>query len=41
MRMSQVQVTAKMNITKIRYKNGKPVNDSHNSYVLSEKLEDN
>ena len=40
-RLSQVQVTAKMNLMKIRYKYRKPVNVSHHSYVLSEQLEDN
>ena len=38
--MSQVQVTAKMNLMEIRYKHRKPVNVSHHSYVLSEQLED-
>ena len=41
MRMSQFQVREKMNLMKTRYKHGKPVNISHNSYVLSELLEDN
>ena len=40
MRMSQVQVIEKTNLIKIRYKHGKPVNVSHDSYVLSELLED-
>ena len=39
--MGQVQVTAKTNLRKIIYKHGKPVNISHNSYVLSAQLEDN
>ena len=39
--MSQFQVREKMNLMKTRYKHGKPVNISHNSYVLSELLEDN
>ena len=40
-RMSQVQVTEIMNLMRIRYKHGKPVNVSHNLYALSERLEDN
>ena len=41
MRMSQVQVTEKTNLMKIRYKHRKPVNVSHNLYVLSEQSDDN